>query len=67
MKTVKNTKWGVKIFRDWLIERNHDREFENMLPNELDILLAQFYVEVRTVDGNYYSKSSYTCIRASIQ
>ena len=41
VKTVKNTKWGVKIFRDWLIKGNHDREFENMLPNELDTLLAQ--------------------------
>lgn len=66
-KTVKNTKWGVKIFSDWLIENELDSEFEKLLPSELDILLAQFYVEVRKLDLQYYSKTSYTCIRAAIQ
>ena len=66
-KTLKNTKWGVKIFGDWLVENNLDREFAILSPSELDILLAKFYLDVRKVDGQYYSKTSYTCIRAAVQ
>ena len=33
----------------------------------LDKLLARFYVELRKVDGSYYSKISYTGIRAALQ
>ena len=65
--TIKNTTWGVKIFRDWLLENSLDISFESLEPRELDALLAQFYVELRKVDGKYYSKVSYTSIRAAIQ
>ena len=66
-KTVKSTTWGVKIFKEWLGENDLNNEFETMLPSELDKLLAQFYVELRKVDGTYYCKTSYVCIRAALQ
>ena len=66
-KTVKSTTWGVKIFKEWLRETDLNNEFETMLPSELDKLLAQFYVELRKVDGSYYCKTSYVCIRAALQ
>ena len=55
INTTENTKWGVKIFQDWLRENNIDLDFPSMTPSELDVLLARFYVEVRKVDGSYYS------------
>ena len=67
VSTVKCTHWGVKIFKDWLKESNITAHFETLLPSELDSLLARFYVEVRKVDGDHYSKISLTGIRASIQ
>ena len=58
-----NTKWGVKIFNEWLIENNISITFEAMTPSDLDNSLAKFYVELREVDGATYSKVSYICIR----
>ena len=66
-KTAKSTKWGVKIFKDWLAENDLDIDFQFQSVIELDALLARFYVEVRKVDGSYYSKPSYVCLRAAIQ
>ena len=65
--TVKATKWGVKVFKDWLLEIGRSSDFETLLPYELDKLLARFYVELRKVDGQYYSKVAYNSIRASLQ
>ena len=65
--TAKSTIWGVKIFNEWLKENDINVSFESLLPSELDTLLARFYVELRKVDGEYYSKVAYTGIRAAIQ
>ena len=53
-KTVKSTRWGTKIFSDWLTENGFDKDFQNLSPSELDILLAQFYVEVKTVSVEFH-------------
>ena len=58
--TVNSTIWGVKIFKDWLREKNYSESFELLEPVQIDTLLAQFYVELRKHDGPYYSKVSYT-------
>ena len=65
--TKKNTSWGLKVFRDWLNERDVDIEFEFLTPQELNKLLGKFYVDARTQDGSLYSKSSLNCIRAALQ
>ena len=67
VSTVKSTHWGVKIFKEWLKENDININFETLLPNELDSLLARFYVEARKVDDDFYSKVSLSGIRASLQ
>ncbi|XP_078605624.1 uncharacterized protein LOC144878654 [Branchiostoma floridae x Branchiostoma japonicum] len=64
--TEKSTRWGVKIFKAWLQERDHDTAFEQLPPEELAGLLRQFYGEVRKDDGTPYAKASYACLRAAI-
>ncbi|KAI8491286.1 hypothetical protein Bbelb_309190 [Branchiostoma belcheri] len=64
--TAKSTKWGVKLFREWLKSRQQCVEFEELPPQDLGILLRQFYAEVRTSQGTEYSKASYGCLRAAI-
>ena len=34
---------------------------------QIDTVLAPFYIELRKQDGTYYSKISYTGIRAALQ
>ena len=55
------------MFRDWLVERSFDVQFEVLTPEELNKLLRKFYVEVRSQDGSLYSKSSLNGIRSAIQ
>ena len=57
----------MKIFKDWLKENDINDSFECLSERELDTLLARFYVELRKVDGQYYSKTAYICIRAALQ
>ncbi|XP_035668294.1 uncharacterized protein LOC118410619 [Branchiostoma floridae] len=64
--TAKSTKWGVKIFREWLKSRQQCIEFEGLPPKDLGHLLRQFYAEVRSTAGTEYSKASYGCLRAAI-
>ncbi|XP_052076891.1 uncharacterized protein LOC127714906 [Mytilus californianus] len=64
--TKKNTKYGVKIFRQWLTDREKDATFENYTVEQLNCALTEFYAEVRNTDGEYYAKSTLVGIRASI-
>ncbi|XP_078580667.1 uncharacterized protein LOC144864461 [Branchiostoma floridae x Branchiostoma japonicum] len=64
--TERSTVWGVKLFKAWLQERDHDTAFEQLPPEELAGLLRQFYGEVRKDDGTPYAKASYACLRAAI-
>ena len=65
--TIKCTEWGVKIFKDWLKENDINDSFEFLSVSQLDKLLARFYVELRKIDGQYYSKTVYISIRAALQ
>ena len=67
VNTVKSTHWAVKIFKDWLEESNISLDFETLPMSDIDSLLARFYVEVRKVDGQYYSKISLNGLRAALQ
>ncbi|CAG2190470.1 unnamed protein product [Mytilus edulis] len=64
--TKKQTKYGVNIFRQWLLEREKNVDFEDLDITSLDATLREFYAEVRSTDGNFYSKSTFVGIRASI-
>ncbi|CAC5386368.1 KCTD1_15 [Mytilus coruscus] len=63
--TKKQTKYGVTIFR-LVIGKRKNVDFEDLDITSLDATLREFYAEVRSTDGNFYSKSTFVGIRASI-
>ncbi|XP_067669259.1 uncharacterized protein [Haliotis asinina] len=64
--TQRTTLWGVNIFRQWLTQHNKSTDFEELPTEELSAHLRRFYAEVRTEDGQYYSRSSFIGLRAAI-
>ncbi|XP_062603853.1 uncharacterized protein LOC134265645 [Saccostrea cucullata] len=64
--TIKQTKWAVSLFREWLSENGQDEKFENLSATSLDETLRRFYASLRTAQGDLYSKSTFVGIRASI-
>ena len=71
LRHEKNTKkkyiLGGKVFRDWLVERPLDLDFEVLTPEDLNKILGQFYVEARRQDGSLYLKCSLNGMRSAIQ
>jgi hypothetical protein len=57
---AKNTKTqthtAVKIFREYLTEKNLPLEFEMLSDQRLDEILANFYLEIRNKSGQLYKK-----------
>ncbi|KAK1154553.1 hypothetical protein AOXY_G28498 [Acipenser oxyrinchus oxyrinchus] len=64
--TQKQTKWAIKIFKDWLASQNISTQFETFTPTELNKHLYNFYPSVRKTDGKEYGKSALIGLRASI-
>ncbi|GAB1609177.1 uncharacterized protein LOC115223832 isoform X1 [Argonauta hians] len=62
-KTKEATKYSAKIFRDFCHSRGVSTAIENMAKSELDDLLSDFYINVRTQGGQYYSFSSLVALR----
>ncbi|XP_071138622.1 uncharacterized protein [Mytilus edulis] len=62
--TKRQTKYGVKIFKQWLTETKQDSNFEQFSTEQLDHILRNFYAEVRNTDGQLYAKSTFVGIRA---
>ncbi|CAC5384088.1 unnamed protein product [Mytilus coruscus] len=57
---------SVANSREWLADRNKDVNFENFSTEMLNTSLREFYTQVRSTNGNFYSKSTFFGIRASI-
>ena len=55
------------FFSDWLEATGRNSNYEMFEPEELCQVLRQFYAEVRQKNGNKYSRSGLTIIRASLQ
>ncbi|CAG2222312.1 unnamed protein product [Mytilus edulis] len=55
--TKKQTKYGVNIFRQWLLEREKNVDFEDLDITSLDATLTEFYAEVRSTDGNMHLRA----------
>ena len=62
------------LIADWLTEKQQvdgmreiGPDFEVYSKEFLDDLLSAFYVEIRTLNGDWYSKSSYVGLRSAIQ
>ena len=49
--TIKATKMGVTIFREYLMEKGLPNEFERLDKSALATILSKFYLEVRKSDG----------------
>lgn len=64
--TKRQTRWGVRIFKEWLKQRGFDPNFEDLSIKVLDERLEKFYAELRTADGKLYATNSFGGIRASI-
>ena len=60
------TVFSPYIFTEWLAEAKHPSSFETLSAPELDIILGQFYASAKPIKSPYYSKSTYTNLRASI-
>jgi hypothetical protein len=53
----RQTHTAVKIFREYLTEKNLPLEFEMLSDQRLDDILANFYLEIRNKSGQMYKKS----------
>ena len=65
--TKRNTRYAVNLLKKWLMENYGEDNFEDLDEENLNNLLAQFYMEVRTEKGEFLSKSTFVTIRAGIQ
>ncbi|CAG2211426.1 KCTD1_15 [Mytilus edulis] len=54
--TKRQTKYGVKIFKQWLTETKQDSNFEQFSTEQLDHILRNFYAEVRNTDDGDLEK-----------
>lgn len=61
-KILKYIKFLVFFILAWCQERNSDKILEEFLPEELASTLRKFYVEVRTVTRQVYSRNSIKAI-----
>ena len=57
-KTKRQTHTAVKIFREYLTEKNLPLEFEMLSDQRLDEILANFYLEIRNKSGQLYKQST---------
>ncbi|XP_052094383.1 uncharacterized protein LOC127730166 isoform X2 [Mytilus californianus] len=64
--TKRQTRWGVRKFKEWLKKWEFDPNFEDLSIKVLDERLEKFYAELRTADGKLYATNSFGGIRASI-
>jgi hypothetical protein len=67
VKTKAATKYTVKVLSDFMLEKNYDGEIGTMDIVVLNGILQDFYANVRTSSGDYYSKSSLVAIRQGIR
>jgi len=61
--TKRQTHTAVKIFREYLTEKNLPLEFEMLSDQRLDEILANFYLEIRNKSGQLHNKSTMNSYR----
>ncbi|KAK3087634.1 hypothetical protein FSP39_008656 [Pinctada imbricata] len=65
--TKKLTRLSIRIFREYLNHKGLDPDFEKLEMEELDRILAMFYVELRNSKGEMYKKTTLISYRHGIQ
>jgi len=66
-KTKQTTKYSVKVLQDYMSETNIDGPIKTLAINDLNNLLADFFANVRNLEGEFYSKSTMIAIRQGIR
>lgn len=66
LNTKNATKYSVNTFRNYLKEKKLQENFENFTKSELDIILRNFYAEIRNGKGELYKRTSLLSIRSGI-
>ena len=66
-KTAETTRYAVNIFQEYLTAQGLNTSFEVMSIEGLNRLLASFYTNVRSRNGDYYSRNSLMAIRQGIR
>ena len=56
--TFSKTQRDVSLLKKFLVSRNELREIENIDANDLDVLIANFLLQVRKKDGEQYEPTS---------
>ena len=67
VNTKKQTALAVKMFRDYLMEKELDPDFEKYDAQTLDEFLTKFYAEIRNKKGEMYKKTTLSYYRQGIQ
>ena len=50
--TKRSTNTWLNVYKSWAVERNMKVQLEDYNPHELDVVLCQFYGEIRKKDGD---------------
>ena len=64
--TKNATKYAVKTFRSYLLEKQYPEDFENFSKVDLDARLRSFYVELRNGKGDLYKRTSLLSLRSEL-
>ena len=59
--TKRSTKQAIKIFNEYLFEKNIDIDLVTVDKKTLAAILGKFYVELRKTDGSHYKNIVVTC------
>ena len=62
--TKRSTNTWLNVYKSWAVERNMKVQLEDYSPLELDVVLCQFYGEIRKKDGNNYESDSLRVMQA---
>ncbi|XP_053382418.1 uncharacterized protein LOC123541472 isoform X2 [Mercenaria mercenaria] len=62
----RSNRTAAMVFRQFLIEKNEDINFEYIEKSKLAELLSDFYINARTKDGTMYKSKSLTHMRYSL-
>ena len=64
--TKRSTNTWLNVYKSWAVERNMKVQLEDYSPLELDVVLCQFYGEIRKKDGNNYEPDSLRVMQAGL-
>jgi len=54
-------------FKQWLSSKNLEVDVIDITETELDVILRDFYLELRKQDGSMYAKTAYRAMRHGLQ